>query len=78
VLIFISPYFVILVKVISISSIALGTIYAFSELNFKRFWALTAIVNLGYIIFAFSLGTAEGLTIGLFYLFLYLLNTLFV
>lgn len=65
-------------QIISLISIFVGAMYAFTELNFKKFWALAAISNLGYIILALSLGTVEGFLVAIFYLFLYLLNTLFV
>jgi NADH-quinone oxidoreductase subunit N len=77
-LLYVSPYFLILLKILSLASIAVGAIYAFTEINFKRFWALSSIVNLGYITLALSLGTPEGLVVSLVYLVLYLLNTFFV
>lgn len=75
---YISPLFPIIVKTVSLLSIIFGAVYAFTEINFKRFWALSAIVNVGFIVFALSYGTCTALSIALSYMFFYLLNSVFL
>jgi NADH-quinone oxidoreductase subunit N len=77
-LVYITPYFYVVLTSISLASIVIGSIYSLTEVDFKRFWALSSIVNMGYIVLAMAVGSAMGLAVALVYMFLYLLNTVFI
>ena len=53
-------------------SLYFGGINALFQYNLKRFLAYSAIVNIGYILLAFSLFTLEGVIAGIIYLVTYL------
>lgn len=69
-------YMDILIKLVAVTSLIISCLYMVRELNFKRFWAISSISHMSYIILAFSLGDYQGLATGILYLFIYLISTL--
>lgn len=65
-----------LIKWIAIISLIVSCLYMVGELNFKRFWAVSSISHMSYIILALSLGDYQGVGIGFLYLFIYLVSAL--
>ena len=65
-----------LIKLVAISSLIISCLYMVRELNFKRFWAISSISHMSYIILAFSLGDYQGIATGILYLFIYLISAL--
>jgi len=57
-------------------SVLWGTFGALNQLNIKRLYAYSAIVNVGYLLTALSYGTLESLVVTINYLIVYLLSTL--
>lgn len=67
-----------LLKFIAVASIAISSIYALTELNFKRFWALSSVGHMGYILLALTMHGSVGLTLVFFYFMIYLTSTVFI
>lgn len=57
-------------------SVLWGTFSALNQLNIKRLYAYSAIVNVGYILTSLAYGTLENLVASLNFLVVYLLSTL--
>jgi len=57
-------------------SFLFGSLGALWQTNIKKFFAYSAITNSGFILFAFSLDTLDGVSAGLIYLLIYLGSTL--
>lgn len=67
------------VQWIGLLSILYGTIYAFTEYNFKRFWAYSSVSHMGYIIvIMFCNEFYNGPLIAIMYFLVYLLSNVFV
>lgn len=62
---------------IAVLSLLIGNVYAFSETNFRRFWALGSVGHMGQILLGLSLFGAESVLVASFYLFLYLSANIF-
>lgn len=56
-------------------SVLLGTVVALNQLNIKRLYAYSAIVNVGYLMTAAAYGTTESFSVLVNYLVIYLLST---
>jgi len=65
-----------LIKLVAVFSLIISCLYMVRELNFKRFWAISSISHMSYIVLAFSLGDYQGVATGILYLFIYLISTL--
>lgn len=65
-----------LIKLVAIASLIISCLYMVRELNFKRFWAVSSISHMSYIILALSLGDYQGVATGFLYLFIYLVSAL--
>lgn len=59
-----------------IFSVIVGTFGALNQINIKRLYAYSAIVNIGYLITAASYGTLESFTVLFNYLCLYFFSTI--
>lgn len=66
-----------LLQFMAVFSVFLGNVYAFSEVNFRRFWAVASIGHMGQILLALLLGGTENLVAAAVYLFLYLSANIF-
>lgn len=59
-------------------SVIVGTFAALNQLNIKRLYAYSAIVNVGYILTVMSYGTYDGILAGLNYLITYFIATFMI
>lgn len=59
-------------------SVIVGTFAALNQLNIKRLYAYSAIVNVGYILTAISYGTYDGIVAGFNYLITYFVATFMI
>lgn len=57
-------------------SVLWGTFGALNQVNIKRLYAYSAIVNVGYLLTSLAYGTLESLVVAINYLVVYLLSTL--
>lgn len=62
---------------LAVFSIVIGNVYAFSENNFRRFWALSSVGHMGQILLAITLSGPESLLVATLYLLLYLSANIF-
>lgn len=63
---------------IALFSLFLGNIYAFTEYNFRRFWAVGSIGHMGQILLSLLFMGSDSIFVATFYLLLYLsANTFF-
>jgi len=65
-----------LIKLIAIASLIISCLYMVQELNFKRFWAISSISHMSYIVLAISLGDYQGVATAMLYIFIYLVSAL--
>tara|TARA_R110002124_G_scaffold65788_3_gene179811 strand:- start:7000 stop:8451 length:1452 start_codon:yes stop_codon:yes gene_type:complete len=61
---------------VAVLSLIIGNMVAILQDNIKRLFAYSAIGHVGYILLALMLGTNEGLSAGLLYVFIYVIMTL--
>lgn len=75
----ISPFFSIVdqwqpfLAAIAVASMVLGAFAALTQRNVKRLLAYSAIGNMGYALIGITVGTEEGVTASILYIFLYLI-----
>jgi len=74
----ISDILISALKLVVIVSIILSSIYALTELNFRRFWAISSITNISYILLAILMGGVIGHTIAFFYIIIYMICTTYI
>nr|WCH57789.1 NADH dehydrogenase subunit 2 [Hypnea flava] len=67
-------YIIILLSVFL--SILIGTLSAFSQRKWKRFFAYSSITHVGFFLLAMSLGDRESISNSLFYILIYLITML--
>jgi NADH-quinone oxidoreductase subunit N len=65
-----------IVIVVSIASMALGSLAAIGQSNFKRLMAYSGIANVGYALVGVAAGTASGINGALVYMAIYLAMTI--
>jgi NADH-quinone oxidoreductase subunit N len=59
-------------------SVLWGTFAALDQVNIKRLYAYSAVVNVGYLLSAFAYGTVDGFVVSINYLVTYLTTTFLV
>lgn len=72
------PKLVVWLQIIGLLSVLIGSCLAFVEFSFKRFWALSSISHMGFILIAVLFGTIEGLYIAIIYFIFYIISSLFI
>ena len=72
------PKLVIWLQIIAVLSILVSSCLAFVEFSFKRFWALSSISHMGFILLSVLLGTTEALYISIIYFIFYIISSLFI
>jgi NADH-quinone oxidoreductase subunit N len=65
------------IQLIALLSVFIGSVYAFTETNFHRFWAISSIGHMGQILLGLLCLSAESTVVATFYLFLYLSANIF-
>nr|WCH58029.1 NADH dehydrogenase subunit 2 [Hypnea brasiliensis] len=72
---FINIWYNIILFVVFLS-IFIGTLSAFSQKKWKRFFAYSSITHVGFFLLAMLLGDSESISNSLFYVFIYLITML--
>nr|WCH57813.1 NADH dehydrogenase subunit 2 [Hypnea spinella] len=72
---FIDIWYSIILLVVFLS-ILIGTLSAFSQRKWKRFFAYSSITHVGFFLLAMLLGDCESISNSLFYVFIYLITML--
>jgi len=74
VFVFNMTFFSVLLFICGLLSISIGVINAMYQYKIKRFFAYSSIVNVGFVLIAFSSMTFDGFFSGLYFIFCYLFS----